>query len=84
MANYCGSQFHYNATAKVISADASELFNFYGQAAFGIKSHRTDRIVFFMHLKTHRDVENEITHWEYIPMGKDPETQGWVVYVYND
>lgn len=84
MANFKGDLFNYNGSAKIISAEASELYGFYTESVFGITSHRTGRTIHFCHKSTERDREGDVTHWVYEPLGTDAEVQGWRVHIYND
>lgn len=84
MANYPSSIFNVNAKAKIISCEASDLRLFNVESAFGIKSAKTGSTRFFCHKKTHRDTDNDVTHWEYEPLGNDADLKGWTVFIYND
>lgn len=84
MANYKSEKFHFNAKAKVISTELSELRPFFGESVFGITSARTGKTAFFTFVTVHRDAENEALYWEYAPLTAEPNLKDWRVHLYND
>lgn len=47
--------------------------------AVRVRSHRTGRVVEFVHLRTHWDRDGDVTHWEY-----RHHATGVVLVVFND
>lgn len=87
-------QFTYDAATKTFSAEDSslghhafgQLWNDAADSGFGIKSQNTGNVVLFTQDQTHRDRDDDITHWSFTVFNpkNDPALHGLKAVIFND
>lgn len=76
-------QFIYDTVSRELSAEASSLGDMFGNA-FQVKSERTGKIVTFVSGTAHRNVDGDVTHWEYLPACPAETPRVKRIIIFND
>jgi hypothetical protein len=81
---YQSKFFTFNKETRVMAAEASDLQTFATHNMIAIESGKTGNVLIFVHHQTHRNNENEVTHWTYLPTELPSRSPVSKVVIFND